>query len=248
MSDETMAANNTEVANPNTEVTTTTTEVQGNVDVTKTQIFAHRLKEETSKAAQSARDALIAEQGYEWNGKPITTEADYKQALKEVEMKKQLSSDNLPDEVVNELVESKKFRQQYEAEQESKRSEKAKQKDQIDFLDYFKTKNGRDFDSSKDNIPAEVWEENSKGTSLKKAYSDHYKETRIKELEAELETVKKGEKVKQANEENASTATGSVTGNGNSTDNPLTPEMIETMSPSELAKRWQEVKKVMKMK
>lgn len=34
------------------------------------------------EAAQPARDAYIAEQGYMWNGKPITTEAEYKQALK----------------------------------------------------------------------------------------------------------------------------------------------------------------------
>lgn len=52
----------------------------------------------------------------------------------------------------------------------------------------------------------------------------------------------------KTNQQNAESSTGSLTGNGNSKDTTLTDEMVSEMSPSELAKRWPEVKKLYKMK
>jgi hypothetical protein len=54
-------------------------------DVTQTQAFAHRLKEESSKASTKALDDFISTQGYEYNGKPIKTYAEYQAAQTEVE-------------------------------------------------------------------------------------------------------------------------------------------------------------------
>jgi hypothetical protein len=48
--------------------------------------FAARLSAATEKVRQESRDAYIAEQGYVWNGKKITTEAEYKNALREKEL------------------------------------------------------------------------------------------------------------------------------------------------------------------
>jgi len=59
-------------------------------EVTQTQTFARRLKEETSRAAQEANDTVYAKlyegQVMPISGKPILSEADYNQALYEMEM------------------------------------------------------------------------------------------------------------------------------------------------------------------
>lgn len=212
MPEEILAANEVEVATQQTEEVSTNTEAQGKEDITTTQAFARRLSEATTKAQKQARDELIAEMYGESHG--IKTYEEYKEAIKEQELRNKYESKELPEEVVNELVENRKFREKYEAEQESRKSEEAKKKDQLDFLNYFKEVNGRDFDTSKDEIPQEIWDEHAKGGSLKKAYADYYKESEIKRLRAENEELKKGSKAKQANEENSKAATGSVTGNG----------------------------------
>lgn len=56
----------------------------GTEDVTQTQAFAHRLKEATDKERTKALDEFIAGEGYTYNGKPITTYAEYKKAQDEV--------------------------------------------------------------------------------------------------------------------------------------------------------------------
>ena len=75
---------NIEVNSENTEITTEPTETTQ--ELTQTQAFSKRLKEETAKAAQTSRDSFIAEQNYMWNDKPITTETEYKQAMREQEL------------------------------------------------------------------------------------------------------------------------------------------------------------------
>lgn len=93
-----MAANEEETATlpieqeiENTEVTSEPTEnTETTQDITQTQAFSRRLNEEREKVkeevAQASRDSFIAEQGYVWNNEPITTEAQYKQALREQEL------------------------------------------------------------------------------------------------------------------------------------------------------------------
>jgi len=145
-----------------------------------------------AKAQQDSRDAYIVEQNYEWNGKPITTEADYKQALKEQQMREQYKE--LPADVQDELIKSKQFREQYETEQQSRQTETAKQADQVAFLTWFKEQNGKDFDGSKDTISPEVWQDNANGIPLIAAYSKHENaalRARIKQLEHNSEVAQK---------------------------------------------------------
>jgi hypothetical protein len=54
------------------------------------------------RARQEAKDNWIAEQGYEWNGKPITTEAEYKTAVQEKQLLEQYKE--LPAEVAQKLT------------------------------------------------------------------------------------------------------------------------------------------------
>jgi hypothetical protein len=86
-------------------------------------------------------------------------------------------------------------------------------------------------------LPQPVIEAFHKGESMRAAFMEHdYKQIRTKQKAAEV------------NQANASSSTGSVTGNGSVKDVTLTEEMIGNMSDKERMSRWSEVKKVLGMK
>ncbi|WP_243299136.1 hypothetical protein [Bacillus litorisediminis] len=147
------------------------------------------------RAKQEARDQWVAEQGFTWNGKPITTEAEYKQALMEQELMQKYQNQNLPEDVVKELIENRKFREQYEADRKAKEQQEKSNAEFQDFFAYFRELNGRDFDSAKDKVPQEVWDLNQKGVPLKFAYMQHH----TNQLQNQLKVLKQ-------NQENAQRA------------------------------------------
>ncbi len=61
----------------------TSTEVQG-TDVTQTKAFASRLKEATEKARNEALDEFVANEGYTYNGQPVTTYAELQRIKAEI--------------------------------------------------------------------------------------------------------------------------------------------------------------------
>jgi hypothetical protein len=196
------------------------------------------------EAAQQARDSWIAEQEYSWKGKPIKTEAEYKEALKESELEKKIRSQyaNVPDEVVNEILEGKKFREQYQTKEEAAKAQEQKNKNYQDFIDWhIKTKGGEPDPNS---IPAEVWQAVEKGTSLKVAYMEY--DYNI--LHGQIQKSEQTQQIQQANQKTASSSTGSASSKGATNATALTEEAIENMTPQELAKRWPEVKQFYKMK
>ena len=162
------------------------------------------------RAKQEARDAYIAEQGWSWNGKPITTEAEYKQALIEQELINKYK-DSVPQEVIQELIENRRDREERKKEKEenAKAKEEADKKAKLEaenyeFLDYFKEINGRFFDPAKDKVPAEVITAANNGKPLKVAYMEYQN----KQLLSQLQVLKQ-------NEENTKKApVGSVTAHG----------------------------------
>lgn len=141
------------------------------------------------RARQEARDAYIAEQGHTWNGKPITTEAEYRQALAEQELIEKYKDRDLPDEVIQELMESRRDREE-RAKEKAEREEQAKKDGQITaFLEYFQSVNERPYDPQKDVIPQEVKDAVDKGESLKTAYMQYHN----KELRNQLKIAKQNE-------------------------------------------------------
>jgi hypothetical protein len=153
------------------------------------------------RARQEARDAYAKEEyeGQLWNGKPITTEAELKQARAEQKMREEYKE--LPQSVQDELIASRQDREQRKVKDNEQvqretdvRAEQAKQADQVTFLTWFKEQNGKDFDGKTDIIPPEVWQENANGVPLISAYSKHENATlreRIKLLEHNSETAGK---------------------------------------------------------
>jgi hypothetical protein len=159
----------------------------------------------------------------------ITTLDQFKEAVRFEEMKEKGID---PDEIkkyVNEDPDVKAAREWKEQQKKNAVYE--------EFFQYFKEENGRDFDTTKDTIPQEVWDSVNKGKSLVDAYAIH----ESKQLKAKLKAL-------ETNTLNAESSTGSVTGNGTTKETQLTPEMIENMTDKERMSRWKEIKQVLGMK
>jgi hypothetical protein len=157
------------------------------------------------EAAQQARDSWIADQGYEWHGKPIKTEAEYKQALQEQELENRIKQQysNVPDELLNELVESKRFREETLAEKKAREEKEAEHKQYTDFLEAYP-------DVKPEDIPVEVWKEHKEGRSLTEAYMRYENQ----HLKGEMAKYQTQQQIEQANNKNAATSTGSAKTSG----------------------------------
>ena len=205
-----------------------------------------RIKEATGKARQEARDSWVAEQNYEWNGKSIKTETEYKRALeeKEIEDKIRAQYSNVPDEIVQQLLEVnelKKWKTETEREksdQETKETTERTKKETIqkqvnEFDDWYFKKNGKMADLSKD-IPKEVFQANMQGVPLLHAYKSYL----LDQSEGQQQTDK-------ANQTNAAASTGSAKGTGNAAGF-FTQEQVNNMSQSEINKNYEVVMASMK--
>lgn len=116
----------------------------------------------------------------------------------------QLIQQNIPEELASEIIENRKFREQWETEQLTKAEEEKRNADYADFFEYFKQVNNRDYDPTKDQVPNEVWEAQKNGAPLRYAYMEHHN----KQLQSQLQVLKQ-------NKENAKRAPiGSLTNHG----------------------------------
>ena len=243
-----------ETAESNSEQESSTeTKPEGEKDFTETQAFSQRLNEMSQKKIDAHYEKLYGESNN------VHSEADYIAAMEaqtqadaEEERRSSLEENGYDPSVIDEyvstnpaVVKAQQFIQQQELE-------KFKNEDNVDFLDYFQKENKRPFDANKDILPNEVWDISQKyqkslgreGRSLKEAYQKH-ENTLLKAKIAEFE---KGTQTNESNSENAANSTGSVTGNGKNTGVALTDEMVQTMTPLQLSKRWNEVRELYKMK
>lgn len=232
-----------EVENTATEQVETTQDVSSEVVDTQVDNKPVQSKEDNArfaemrrKAEAEAKDKLISEMYGESHG--IHTYAEYQEAVRqqqEQQKLQELMENNVPEDVAKELIESKKFREQYEAEKQTKAQEEAKRKDYESFLESYP-------DVKADEIPLEVWEENSKGKSLVDAYAKY--ENKL--LKQQLAEFKKGQQAQQSNANNASSSTGSVTGQGAVPNGYYTHEQVKSMSQTEVTKNYGAILESMK--
>lgn len=193
--------------------------------------------EENSKYAQirreaetKARDKTIADMGMEWNGQPITTYDQYVKAKAESEqnereqaIREEYEAKGLPDELIEELVESKRDREERKAEKATRAEEAKKQAEYADFFEYFKQENERDFNSATDTITQDVWDLVAKGKTLTDAYTYNVN----KQLKAKIAEYESKLKAQETNQVNAGSSTGSVTGNGSAGPDHISFESFE---------------------
>ena len=176
--------------------------------------FAEVRRKAEAEAKTKARDELIAEMYGESHG--IKTYAEYQAAIERQKQEEhdqairdEYEAKGLPEDVVNELVEWKKSREQSKAEQETKQQQEKQQQDMMDFLKEFP-------DVKPEDIPVEVWQANANGVPLSYAYAKHA-----------LSQARKAEEVAKANAENAKSSTGSVSTNGNTETEFISRETFE---------------------
>jgi hypothetical protein len=132
---------------------------------------------------------------------------EYLEAVKsqrEQERIQELVEKGISEEVAQELLETRKFREQMEAEKKAKAEEEKANADYNEFFNYFRQANDRDFNAQTDEIPASVWEATQQGVPLKYAYMEHQNN----QYKQQLQTLKQ-------NQTNAKKApVGSVTAHG----------------------------------
>jgi len=185
-------------------------------DITQTQAFSKRLNEAKQKAIDEEYAQLYGEYG-------IKSKAEYEKAVEEQKRQQEIIEmveKNIPQELAQEISEARKFRQQYEAEQKTRAEQAAMHKNYEDFLTAFP-------DVKPNEIPAEVWQEVNNGTTLTRAYKEYALEKENATLKAKLEAFEKGEAAEKTNQANANSTTGSVTGNGATTEGNISFETFE---------------------
>lgn len=205
-------------------------------------------QEAAQEAAQKARDEWIAEQGYAWKGKPITTEAEYKQALQEqeIEEKLRLQYSSLPDEIIDEILENRRFREETLAEKKTREEAERKTQEEKDLVtrrdtmyDEFMTEFPEyDTEEKWKAIPKEVWNEADKwlqsGGREGRRLADALAKYNFKQMQAQNQAT-------QANQANADSSTGSVKGQGR-TQTFFTREQVANMSREEIQANYTAIK------
>jgi len=191
-----------------------------------------RRKYEADKveAEAKAQDALIAKMYGESHG--IKTVAEYEEAMakqaERAEIERIQEETNYSEEDAKEVLEARRIRKEneqakLEAESRQKQEEKEKQNN-LEFLDFFKSENGREFDSEKDKLDVAIWQSVSNGTPLKYAYIEH-----------ELKQLKLGSKVADKNTINSESTIGSVKGDGVTDSDYISESLFDTKKSNQ---RW----------
>lgn len=196
-------------------VTPQTEEVQESVTSEVATESAPQSKEENTKFAEIRRKyeaekqaevqkAIDAEYERMYGQYGIKNKAEYEEAIKkqrEAEELEQLKTErNYSDEEASEILEARRIKAEYEAQQAKSKEEQALRQQNLEFLDYFAEINGRAYDGKKDIIPQDVWDKVATGMPLKYAYMDN-----------QLKQLKIGTKTADKNAENAKASLGSLT-------------------------------------
>ena len=115
----------------------------------------------------------------------------------------ELIQKNIPPDIAKEVYESRKFREQYQIEQQKRQQEQLKQQMYQEFLQMYP-------DVKPEQIPAEVWQMVKQGYRLAAAYAIHEN----KQLKSEMAKFQQQQQVQQANAKNAESSTGSAKSQG----------------------------------
>ena len=170
-----------EVATPPIdEVTETETEVAPieEVEVAKEKTETQRVSQRINEARQQAKDEFIATQGYEWNGQPVTTEAQYDAAVaeqSEQERRAELEGKGIDVNMMDAAIANNPTVKQAKELIDNQKKLEATNKGYADFIGEFP-------DVKSESITQETWEMVNNGMSLVDAYTRQ----ESKELKAKL--------------------------------------------------------------
>lgn len=229
-------ADNMENAAPSTETTEAKPEkmfTQSELDAIITKRLERDRESSTKKNAQEARDSYIEEQGYTYKDKLITTEWEYKQALKDDAATRQLEDQDLPDDVIKELIENRNFRERYEAKEKDNQIKAERDADFQTFVAAY---------PDVKEVPQSVWDQVTQGKNLVDAYAKHENIS----LKQQLFELTKGKEIETNNQNNAVSSTGAVTNKGASVPGHFTYTQVKAMSQTEVNKHYNAINDSMK--
>lgn len=106
---------------------------------------------------------------------------------------------NIPEEYAKEMLENRKFREQYQTEKQQREQKEKEQKMYLEFLEAYP-------DVKPEDVPVEVWKEVKEGRNLLDAYV-RYENKRLKDEMAKFQQQQQNQ---QANQTNAASSTGSA--------------------------------------
>lgn len=149
-----------------------------------------RLQQFESDPRLSFVEELAKEQGMD-----VNEFIDSYRQWQEQEKLNQLVQQNIPQELAQEILENRKYRESQKQQEQQKQQEVQKQSEAQEFFEYFKQANGREYDPGSDKIPPEVFEMNAQGVPLKFAYMQHHNN----QLQTQLKVLKQN----KTNEEKA---------------------------------------------
>lgn len=159
------------------------------------------------------------------------TVPQYLDAVREEEEREklaELTQKNIPEDLAKEVLEGRKFREQYHVKEQSDQAKAQQEAEFQAFLDTFPEVQPSD-------IPQSVWDEVTKGKSLVDAYTRHENQA----LKQKLAEIEKGKEIDATNAANAAASTGSVQNNGNNNQLPFfTEEQVSKMSRADVNKNW----------
>ncbi len=153
-----------------------------------------KVQERLQQLESDPRLSFVEELAKEQGMSPDEYIESYKQ-WQEQEKINQLVQQNIPEELAQEILENRKYRESLKQQEQQKQQEEKQRADAQEFFDYFKQANDRDFNPEKDQLPPEVWEMNAQGVPLKFAYMQHHNN----QLQTQLKVLKQN----KTNEEKA---------------------------------------------
>lgn len=237
VSDEGSQQMETVTGESNAEVAEQQTGVQSAEDNAR---YASIRREAEQKAREKARDELIAEM---YGDHGISTYAEYQRALEEANRQEELErlvQSNIPEQYAQEMIENRKFREQYQAQMKEQEQKTQQEKMYQDFLEAYPEFN----DTTKANeIPQEVWSKVKEGKNLTDAYNEHL----VKEYKKQLEALNAKEEAAKANQANAQTSTGSVKSEGTPSVGYISKDVFEANKNNQkwMYEHFDEIKKSM---
>lgn len=111
------------------------------------------------------------------------------QTYREQQKLNELIQQNIPEELAQEILESRKDREARKQQEQMKAAEEKKNAEYQEFFDFFRQTNGKEFVPNEDEIPQEVWDANANGVPLKYAYMEHHNN----QLRSQLQVLKQNE-------------------------------------------------------
>jgi colicin import membrane protein len=189
-------------------------------------IIQKRLDRERRKLESDPRLTFLNKQAEKY-GMSVDEYLEAVRQAEEQERINELVNQGIPDDVAKEIMESRKFRKEWEAERKAQEEQKRKEADYKAFLETFPDVDPKD-------IPPKVWEEVGKGKSLVDAYTRHENQ----KLKEQLKQFQQAQETAQKNQENSESSTGSVTGNDTGKTPFFTREQVAKMTTEEVMKNY----------